>query len=427
MREDLQAPGDGVIDKVSRRLLPFMFVLYVTAYLDRVNIGFAALSMNRDLGFSDAVYGLGAGIFFLGYFLFEIPSNLILERLGPRIWIARIMLTWGAISVAMAWVQSASSFYLLRFLLGVAEAGFFPGMILYLTYWFPSGRRARAVAQFMTATAVAGVVGGPVSGALLSLHGLAGLRGWQWLFILEGLPAIALGLVVLVYLTDRPEQARWLGADERAWLTAQLRAEREHMERGGRHTLWDALLSGRVWLLALTYFSFVIGLYGVSLWLPLMLQAFSGLSDLSVGLLSALPYLAAAIAMVLIGRHSDRTRERRWHCAGPAFLAASGLSIGAVLHSPAGSLLALSVAAAGIWGTLGPFWTLPTAFLSGTAAAGGIALINSVGNLGGFLGPYLVGLLKESLGSFTAGFIALALVLCMGGILALRAQSRGQA
>jgi len=319
--------------KAARRLIPFMFVLYVVAYLDRINVGFAALQMRQDLGFDDRVYGLGAGIFFVGYFLFEVPSNLLLERLGARLWIARIMITWGLIASAMMVVRGARSFYLLRFLLGVAEAGFFPGMILYLTYWFPAAERAHAVARFMTATAIAGVVGGPISGALLAMDGLGGLRGWEWLFLAEGLPAVVLGLAVLAYLPDGPASASWLTPEERRSLAARLGPE-QVIEAHHAATLGAALADRRVWRLAVLYFVLVTGLYGVGLWLPQIVKGLSGLGDVMVGIVSAVPYVAAAAGMVLVGRHSDRTGERRWHVAGPAFVGALGLAFVAYLRSP---------------------------------------------------------------------------------------------
>ncbi len=357
-----------VLNKVTRRLIPLLLGLYIIAYLDRVNIGFAALQMNHDLGFSSTIYGLGSGIFFLGYFLFEIPSNLILERIGARVWIARIVMTWGVIATGMMFVKSPLSFYLLRFLLGIAEAGFFPGIILYLTYWFPEVQRAKTVALFMTATAISGVVGGPLSGLLLTLHGIGGLAGWQWLFLIEGLPAIIMGFVVLSYLCERPEQAQWLEPEERFWLQERLRLEYELKLRHNSYTLLQALVNPQVWLLSLIYFTLVIGVYGISFWLPQIIKGFSGLSDLWVGFLSVIPYLVGAIGMVFIGSHSDQTGERRAHIAIPAFIGAFGLVLSAYFHEPVTALLSLSLAALGIWGALGPFWALPTAFLSGTAA-----------------------------------------------------------
>ena len=297
--------------RIAWRLLPFLGLLYIVAYLDRINISFAALQMNQDLGLSAAAYGTGAGLFFLGYVLFEVPSNLILQRVGARLWIARIMVTWGLISMAMALVRSETSFYLLRFLLGVAEAGFFPGIILYLTGWFPTSERARAVALFATATALAGLIGSPLSGALLELDGWWGWRGWHWLFVAEGVPAVLLGLVVLIKLPDRPDQARWLPPDERDWLNRTLQQERQAARDQTRHTLREALTDHRVWGLGLVYLCMVIGMYGIALWLPQMLRALTAADDFTLGLLNALPFLAAGVGMVVIGWHSDRRGERR--------------------------------------------------------------------------------------------------------------------
>lgn len=416
--------GKKVVRKVSRRLLPFMFLLYIVAYLDRVNVGFAALQMNSDLDFSAAVFGFGSGIFFLGYFLFEIPSNLILGRVGARLWIARIMITWGIVATASAFIQGPKTFYLLRCLLGIAEAGFFPGMILYLTYWFPARHRARTVALFMTATAISGSIGGPLSGMLLTMHGIGGLAGWQWLFIIEGLPAIVLGVIVFFYLTDSPEKAKWLSGEEQRWLVERLRTEVRSKEQHGIRHFFHAVGSGRVWLLCMIYFSVVIGMYGVGLWMPQIIKGVSGRSDLFVGMVSVIPYLLAALGMTVVGLHSDRTGERRLHVAGSTLLASAGLLSAAYADTPVFQMACLSLTAVGIWGSLGPFWALPTSFLSGSAAAGGIALINSVGNLGGFLGPYLVGVIKDNTGAFKYGLIALSLVTLLGASLAvvIRAQ-----
>ncbi len=412
--------GRATLAKVSRHLIPFMFVLYVVAFLDRVNVGFAALQMNEDLGFSEVVYGLGAGIFFIGYFLFEVPSNLILERIGARVWIARIMITWGIVSMAMFLVQGPVSFYILRFLLGVAEAGFFPGMILYLTYWFPARERARAVALFMTAVPIAGVIGSPLSGALLTLDGLAGLAGWQILFLAEGLPAVILGFVVLFYLANGPNDARWLEPEERRWLRAALERENRIKANHGRYTTRQALTNGKVWLLCAIYFGVVTSLYGISLWLPLIIENFSGFGEFAIGLLGAIPYAAAAVGMVAFARHSDATGERRWHVAVAAFIGAAGLVLtGLVGTVSVLQMAALTLASLGIYSTLATFWSLPTAFLSGTAAAAGIALINSFGNLGGFVGPYVVGYLSDTTGTFYTGLLLLATLLLIAGLLTL--------
>ena len=409
-----------VTAKVTRRLIPYLFLCYVVNYLDRFNISFAALEMKADLGLGDAVYGLGAGMFFVGYVTFEIPSNLILQRVGARWWIARIMATWGVLSCCMMFVRTPAQFYLLRFLLGLAEAGFLPGIIFYLTYWIPARDRARVFALFLTSTALAGVIGGPVSAALLELRGLGGLAGWQWLFLIEGLPAVVLGATTLFFLPDRVSQARWLSAAEQEWLEETLRAERAALEKTHALTLGQALMHGQVWRLCLLYFSTIISFYGVAFWLPQIVQSFSGLGNAATSLISALPYVAASIGMVLVARHSDRTGERRRHVALPAFAPAAGLVIGALVQQhPVLAFLALCVSATGIWSTLGPFWSIPTAFLSGTAAAGGIALINSIGNIGGFVGPTVMGFLKERTHRFESGLFVLAATLVVAGVLAL--------
>lgn len=414
--------GPAVVRKLVRRLIPFMFILYIVAYLDRINVGFAALEMNRDVGLSPEAFGLGAGLFFIGYVLFEVPSNLIMARVGARRWIARIMVSWGVVAMAMIAVRGAHSFYFLRFLLGVAEAGFFPGIILYLTYWFPASEQARSVALFMTATALAGVIGGPVSGALLQMHGALGLAGWQWLFLIEGVPAVLLGFVVLLYLPDGPGEARWLTEAEREWLSGKLADERSARERDGVSELSRLFVNPQVGLLSLLYFTVVTGIYGITMWLPQVIKGFGHLSSFEVGVLSAIPFAAAAITMVLVGRSSDRHGERRWHLALSAFAGAIGFAISAWVRNPVVALAALSLGASGTTATLGPFWAMPASFLSGAAAAGGIALINSIGNLGGFVGPYAVGVLRQTTHSFSAALIALAAVLVIAGILGLLAR-----
>jgi sugar phosphate permease len=408
----------AAIRKVSRRLIPFLFLLYVAAYLDRINIGFAQLQMKSALGFSDSVYGLGAGIFFIGYFILEIPSNLILARIGARVWIARIMITWGLISSAMAFVHTPLSFYVLRFLLGAAEAGFFPGIIYYLGLWFPAAERASAVSRFMTATAIAGVVGGPMSAALFGLDGFAGVAGWQWIFVAEGIPSIVLGVIALFYLTDRPDAARWLTADERRFLSARIQAEADAIAAQGVD-LRRALLHPIVWRLAALYFSLIIGFYSISFWTPQIIQSFSSLGRVEVALVSVIPFGAAAIAMVIVGGHSDRTGERCVHIAASAFVGAAGMAASAYVHSPIVGVLALSIAAVGIWSAVPVFWSLPTAFLTGTAAAAAIALINSFGNLGGFVGPFVIGRVHDVTGSYTASLMAVAGSLLVSAALAL--------
>lgn len=411
--------SESALTKVRWRLIPFLFLLYVVAYLDRVNVGFAALDMNRDLGFDSAVYGFGSGVFFLSYTLLEVPSNLFLARVGARLWIARIMITWGILSTAMIFVNSATTFYILRFLLGAAEAGFFPGLLYYLTLWIPARERARTVALFMTATAIAGVIGAPISSALLRMHGALGLSGWQWLFIIEGLPAILLAPVVLRYLTERPEDATWLTRQEREWLSGEMAAE--HATTAGTHvTLRSAATSGRLWAISAVYFLIVVAFYGVTFWLPQIVQAAGSLSSVTVVLITAIPYLVAAVGMVLIGMHSDSTGERRWHVAGPALIGAAGFILTVLAPSTTTiSLAMLSIAALGIWGTLGPLWTMASALLRGTAAAGGIAAVNSVGNIGGFVGPFLVGWVREATGGFSAGLLLLAGCLIVGALIVL--------
>lgn len=402
------------LQRLTWRLIPFLGLCYMVAYLDRINVSFAALHMNQDLNLSAAAYGTGAGIFFLGYVLFEIPSNLILQRVGARRWIARIMVSWGLVSMAMALVQDAWSFYLLRFLLGVAEAGFFPGIILYLTYWFPYQERARLVALFATAVALAGLIGSPLSGAILEMHGLWGWHGWQWLFVIESLPAVGLGLTVLAILPDHPHQAAWLPPAERDWLLRTLAREREETAGQHRHTLREAMTSPQVWLLGLVYLCMALGMYAITLWLPLILRTLTEGGDLTIGLFNAVPFLAATVGMVIIGWHSDRHGERRWHVALAMTLGAVGCLVASQAPSLPLALLGFSLAAIGVWGVMGPFWALSTSFLSGAAAAGGIALINSLGNTGGFLGPSLMGWFRQLTAGYSAGLIAVAIILLAG-------------
>jgi ACS family tartrate transporter-like MFS transporter len=414
--------GRATLTKVGWRLLPFLLLLYVVAWLDRVNIGFAALQMNADMQFSDTVFGFGAGIFFIGYALFEVPSNLILARIGARLWIARIMITWGILSVAMMFMAGPISFYVLRFLLGVAEAGFLPGIIYYLGNWYPAKDRARAVSWFMLAIPLSTVVGGPLAGLILELDGWHGLQGWQWLFLLEGLPAVVLGFVVLVYLTDSPQEATWLHSDERRWLAERIASE--HRAAHTRHGvgLRAALVHPTVWLLGLILFACQTGSYGLTLWIPQIVRGLSGLSDFTVSSISALPYVAAAIGMVAIGASSDRSGERFLHIAIPSAIGGVGFIASAYLTSPVPAMIALTIAAVGDLGTRGPFWSLPTRFLTGSAAAAGIALINTMASLGGFVGPSAVGLVRDMTGSFAGGlvFLAVLLLLAAGAALALR-------
>jgi MFS transporter, ACS family, tartrate transporter len=415
----IDARDRAIARKVAWRLAPLLMICYFVAFLDRVNVGFAALTMNADLGFDSAIFGFGAGIFFIGYFIFEVPSNLVLERLGARIWIARIMFSWGLVSAAMALVWNDTSFYAGRFLLGAAEAGFFPGVVLYLTYWFPAEHRAKMIGLFMAAVPISGVIGSPLSGWLLGLDGALGLHGWQWLFILEGLPSMILSVVIWLYLTDRPGAAHWLTAAEREWLEATLERERAHRDSVRKYRLGEALTDGRVLSLSVLYFGLVSGLYGVTFWLPQIIKGFGGLSNLEVGFIAALPTLAAAIAMVAWTRHSDRTQERPWHVALPAFAGFLGLTASAFTSDPILSTIALSVALLGIYAAIATSWTLPTAFLTGTAAAGGLALINSIGNLGGFAGPYFVGWIKTATGTYSLALLIIGIGVAMSGLIAL--------
>jgi len=409
--------GARTIAKVTRRLVPFAMLLFVLSYLDRVNVGFAALQMNHDLGFTPTVYGFGAGIFFLGFFPFEIPSNLIMERVGARRWMARIMIAWGVIATGMAWISGEKSFYVMRFLLGVAEAGFLPGIILYFSYWFPAAERAKALALFMSSTAISNVIGAPLSTSLLALDGWLGLRGWQILFIVEGVPSILVGFWVLSYMTDRPEDARWLGEEEKSWLSRVIALERTRKEALTPTTLLQGLTDRRVLLITALCFCLVSGNFGVVFWMPQIIKAFGGISNMQVGVLTALPYALAMIAMVWWGRRSDRKGERKWHLAAAALVGSVGLAASAVSPTPTQSYIALCVATVGIWSMFGVFWATPSDFLSGTAAAAGFALINSFGALGGFCGPFLVGFVRERTGSFSASLLVLAAFVLAAAVL----------
>jgi ACS family tartrate transporter-like MFS transporter len=404
--------------KVTLRIVPFVMLLYFIAFIDRVNIGFAALTMNKDLGFSPTVFGVGAGIFFLGYFLFEVPSNLVLYKVGARIWIARVMITWGLISGAMAFVQGPNSFYAVRFLLGAAEAGFFPGIILYLSYWFPARQRAAVTGIFMAAAPLSTVLGSPVSGALLEMHGLLGLSGWQWMFIVEAVPALILGVIVLFYMTDRPEKAKWLRDDERNWLVTTMNAEAAKKAGTASHSVWRGLADPRVIALSLVYFGTSAGLYTLGIWAPQIIKEF-GLSSLQVGFLNALPGIVAIVAMVVWARHSDRSSERTWHVVGACLLASLGLVLAGFAGSVLAVLLALTLVNIGISSAKPPLWSMPTLFLSGSAAAAGIATINSIGNLGGFVGPAMIGWIKDLTGSFQGGLFFVAGLLVLSAVLTL--------
>ncbi len=430
------APVDGakVFSKIAWRLIPYIFFLYILAYLDRVNVGFAALEMKRDLHLSDTVYGLGAGLFFLGSSMFDLPSNLLLTRFGPRHWIARIMISWGVVATAMMFIRGAHSFEIMRFLLGVTEAGFFPGMILYLTYWFPSRERARAVAKFMTATSIAGVVGAPIASALLKLEGHSHLHGWQWLFLVEGIPTFLAGFSVLFILKDKPDDAKWLSDDEKRWLDNELEKDRNAGGAAQHHSLRDAFRTPMVWVLAGIFFLDQIGIYTVNLWMPLILNNFlrggagahstamqgTMLSAQAASLIAryaTLPYVAATLFTVVVGWSSDRTGERRWHIAGCLALSAIGFTWAGLTHSFPLALCAMSLAAMGYWSIMGPFWALPTRVLGGQAAAGGVAIITMVGGVGGFLGPFLTGRLRDLTHGFSGGLFTIAALSLLGAAL----------
>jgi ACS family tartrate transporter-like MFS transporter len=411
--------GQRARHRIAKRLLPFLFVLYVIAFLDRMNIGAAALQMPHDLGFSDRVVGMGAGIFFLGYFLLEIPGALIVERWSARRWIARIMISWGLVTVLMAFIHTAQQFYLVRFFVGAAEAGFLPGVIVYLTHWFRYQDRGKAVAFFYAANPLSYVIGSPIAGLLLGFSWF-GLRGWRWLFILEGIPAIVLGVITIFYLTDWPAEAHWLPPDERSWITEQLQREKQIKNRGHSFSVSGALRNRDVILLTLCYFCAMTGSYGIAFWLPTILKRISGQSDLKVTLLAALPYVAAFVTQQVNGWHSDRTRERRWHAAIPLFLCALALSL-AVLSSgrPMVAIGLFVLVGGSFYGFQPCFWAVPTLFLSESAAAASIGLINSVGNLGGFVGPMVMGYLATRTHSFAAGLWYLVGSLIVGGLLML--------
>ncbi|MGP4693743.1 MFS transporter [Agrobacterium cavarae] len=399
------------------RLIPFVMLLYFIAYLDRVNIGFAALTMNADLGFSATVYGLGAGIFFIGYALFEVPSNIFLHKLGARVWIARIMITWGLLSGAMAFVTNPTSFYIIRFLLGAAEAGFFPGIILYLTYWFPAKTRGKAIGLFMVSIPLSAMIGAPISSALLGLDWLS-MRGWQWMFILEAIPAVILGIVTIFYLTDRPEQAKWLSPGQRDWLSAKMAAERGAIaNQHGEKSLKAALMDKKVLGFAFIYFCVVLGSYTLGFWLPQMIKSFGEMSNFHIGLATAGVNMFGVVAMIYWTRRSDARQERLGHFAFAVILAAIGFGVcAATLSTPIVAVIALTFAGMGIFSALPTFWALPTTFLTGVGAAAGIALINSIGNLAGYLGPFVMGYLKDQTGSYSAGLVIVSALLACGAL-----------
>jgi MFS transporter, ACS family, tartrate transporter len=407
------------LNKVSTRLIPFLSVLYIAAFIDRVSVGFAAAQMTRDLGFSAYVFGLGAGIFFVGYCIFEVPSNLLLHKVGGRRWIARIMITWALVAGAMAFMSGVSSFYWLRFLLGIAEAGFFPGILYYLTHWVPAAGRARLAGRFMTAIPISTALAGPLSGAILRLDGVYGMSGWRWLFLIETIPSLLLGFITLFYLPDTPADAKWLAKDEQQWLENTLQRERLNNDGARGPGVLQALLDPKVLILSLCYFGVELGLYGVILWIP-QIFATMDLPPASIGYVIAIPYTVAAVVMMWWSSHSDRNRERVRHLAIASLAGSCGLAASAFLsHSPVTSVFSITLGAAGTLAVLPIFWTLPTRRLQGAAAAGAIALINALGNLGGFIGPFIIGWIKASTGSFTWGLVALAAGVLSTGVIAL--------
>ncbi|QFU94630.1 MFS transporter [Amycolatopsis sp. YIM 10] len=418
MKSTKTEPGDRVLRKVALRLMPFLCLLYFVNYLDRVNIGFAAPNgMNEELGLTATVFGFASGIFFLGYLLLEVPSNLALHRFGARRWMARIMITWGVVATVMAFVPNATTLVILRFLLGVAEAGFFPGIILYLTFWFPAAQRAKAVAMFMAAVPISSAVGATVSGLLISGgDGVFGLSGWRFMFLVEGVPAILLAFVTWFYLTDRPEKAKWLTESEREWLSSTLAAEKENTEQKHHWPLRKALTHPRILMLAFVYFGIAYGLYALGFFLPTIISGFKQqfgvqFSITETGLITAIPYVIGAVVMVLWARHGDRTGERTWHVAIPMLIGGAAIPVALYLGNPIMAMVAVTICATGVCSALPTFWALPSTFLSGAAAAGGIAMINSLGNISGFAAPYITGWLKDATGSQRTGMWAVGL--CM--------------
>jgi sugar phosphate permease len=405
--------------KVFWRLMPFLMLCYAASYMDRVNIGFAKLQMQQELGFSETVFGLGSGIFFLGYFLFEVPSNILMHKVGARAWIARIMITWGLLSGAFIWVKSVPAFYGLRFVLGLAEAGFYPGVILYLTYWFPARWRGRVIAVLMSAIPVSSILGNPLSGWVMdAMNGLGGQAGWKWMFVVEAAPAVLIGVVTLFYLDNSIASAKWLDADEKRVLEGAI-AEDRKSQVSGVHGAAQAFADPRVWFMCLIYFCFVLGQYGMNFWMPTLIRGAGVKGATAIGVVSAIPYLVTLVMMNLLGWSADRRRERRWHLALPALIGAAGFVIAPTAPSVGVAIAALSLAAAGAITCAPLFWSLPTAFLAGAGAAAGIAVVNSVGNLAGFVAPYVIGYAKDATGSAAVGMYAIAGGLVVGAICTL--------
>ena len=408
----------AVISRLMWRLMPFLFLLYIVAYLDRINVSFAVLQMRGQLGLTDRVDGRAAGMFFAGYFFFQLPSNLVLEKFGVRRWISGLMVTWGVISCLMIFIRGPVSFYVMRFLLGAAEAGFFPGMILYMKRWFPAHARARAVAWFMTANPIAGIVGSPISGALLGVHG-AGLSGWQWMFLMEGMPAIVLGAIVFWTLADSPQEAAWLQGDERSSLLEMLAREQQAESGLQKASLWQVILSPRIWMLSVVYFGVSTTMYGVTLWLPTVIRALSSLSYFWTGVVAVIPFVVTTVAMVLLGMHSDRTGERRWHTAIPAFVGAAALVIAGYASTPFLVVAGIGLGLVCAESMVGPFWSMATSRMAGLSAAAGIAVINSLANLGGYYGPDIIGFFRTVGGGFRGGLLAIGATVAVSGTVAL--------
>ncbi|MED1577026.1 MULTISPECIES: MFS transporter [Bacillus] len=410
------------IRKVTRRIIPLLFLLYIISYLDRANVGYAALEMNEALGLTSKMFGLVTGIFFIGYFLFEVPSNILMQKFGARVWITRILFTWGIISMATGFAQNATQLYIIRFLLGIAEAGLFPGIILYLTYWFRAKERASTIAMFMTAIAVSYIIGAPVSTLIIDHIHWMNVPGWRWMFIIEGAPAVILGFVTYFYLTDRPEQAKWLTAEEKNWLISELRKDEELREKKGQQTSSHktALTDPKLWYLALIYFVYTAGTLGVGYWMPQIIKGLSGyLSNTQIGFIATIPYIIASIVMNYWSRRSDRTGERRMHTALPLLVAGLTLLSVGMVSNPFIAMIFITISLAAMYCFKGPFWSLPTMILSPATVAVGIAVINSIGSLGGFVGPYAVGWLKDATGKMQAGLIFLSIILIIAFILVL--------
>jgi MFS family permease len=420
------AEGEAIISKAMRRLLPFIFICYVVSYLDRINVGFAALTMNQDLGLTAAQFGLGAGLFFIGYFSFEIPSNLMMQRFGARIWIARIMITWGLISIGTAFVVGPKSFALARFLLGLAEAGFTPGIYLYFTSWFPGESRAKATAAFLVGIPVANIIGSPISGAIMQMDGLWGLKSWQALLVLEAVPAVLLGIACLFVLGDRPSKVSWLRKDEQEWLEGQLAAEQKTMASRHGSTLRAAFTNWRVFALAFINFCCIVGSVGIGLWLPQIVKGF-GVSSSMVGLITAVPYVVGAASMIVWARLARKARNRMPYVIGALMLAAVALSISVTLDAPLLKMIAITVTVASILSFQATFWAIPSGFLTGRAAAGGLALIVSIGNLGGFAGPYLIGLIRDITHNFAMSLLTVSAILLLGSLVMLALGDPGKA